>query len=126
MPRLYHLNQYTSLRKSLRNHATNAERLLWRYLRQRQFHGFKFRRQEGIGRYIVDFYCPAKRLAIEIDGDNHDAPEQKDYDHERTRFLRSCYIRVVRFRNNEVMRNIRGVLRKLERILLTPTPKPPP
>lgn len=122
MPRLHHLNSHTSLRKSLRNNPTEAERLLWTYLRQRRFHGLKFRRQEGIGRFIVDFYCPAKRLAIEVDGIHHKGAEQQKYDHERDRFLNACYIKVVRFYNREVVLNIDGALKKLEKVVFPPTP----
>lgn len=125
MPRLYHLNTHTKLRKSLRNNATEAERELWKYLRKRQFHGLKFRRQESIGRYIVDFYCPEKRLAIELDGEIHARLEQQEYDQIREQFLHSCYITVVRFNNEEVFSNIDGLLKKLELTLFPPTPTPP-
>lgn len=121
MPRLYHLNAHTHLRKYLRNHSTSPERMLWQYLRRRQFHDLKFRRQEGIGRYIVDFYCPEKRLAIEIDGTSHNSSQQQAYDRERTEYLNACYIWVVRFSNNDVIENIQLVLCKLERMLF-PTP----
>lgn len=122
MPRLYHLNKYTPLRKSLRNNATHTEQLLWECLRQRRFHGLKWRRQEGIGRYVVDFYCPEKRLAIEVDGSHHAIPEQQAYDQERERFLNACYINVIRFTNEEVICDIRGLLGKLELALFPPTP----
>ncbi len=122
MPRLYHLNAYTPLRKSLRNNATPAEQQMWKYLRRRQFHGLKFRRQEGIGRYIVDFYCPKKRIAIELDGHGHDGSEQRLYDKEREHFLDECYISVIRFRNEEVLCAIEAVLRRLEVAVLSSTP----
>ena len=59
------------IRQTLRNRMTQAEKILWYYLRGRSLKGYKFRRQYGIGQYIVDFYCPAIRLVIEIDGDSH-------------------------------------------------------
>ena len=125
MPRLRHLNLYTPLRKSLRNNATIAEQELWHYLRHRQLNGLKFRRQESIGRYIVDFYCPSKRLAIELDGPIHDSPDQIKYDYQRTKYLNACFIRVLRFRNCDVHTNIQSVLDKIISETF-PTPSSPP
>ena len=116
MPRLYNLNSYKPLRRQLRNNPTPAERKLWRYLKGRQFHDLLFHRQHGIGRYIVDFYCPKLRLVIEVDGAVHKKTEVRQYDEIRRKFLEeSCYLRVVRFTNDEVMNNVEGVLKKLEK-----------
>ncbi len=71
-------------------------------LQKRQMEGRKFRRQHGIGPYIVDFYCPAERLAVELDGAVHQNPWRQDYDDERTAFLRQYDIRVLRFENRKV------------------------
>lgn len=97
------------LRKSLRNSATPQEVVLWSRLRGSQI-GFKFRRQTSIGNYILDFYCPEKRLGIEIDGSQHieSATDQK-----RTDFLNQQGIHILRFWNNEVNTNIEGVLLKI-------------
>jgi len=126
MPRLYHLNKYTALRKELRNNPTKAENFLWRILRNRKFCGLKFRRQESIGRYIVDFYCPEKRLVVEVDGKIHNTHEQQEYDDIRKKFLSSCYIEVIRFSNDEVYYDIDSVLRKLKFVTSAPTPIAPP
>ncbi len=74
-------------------------------LRQSQLKGRKFRRQHSIGPYIVDFYCPAEKLAIELDGEPHFNPLRRDYDQERETFLRAEDIRVVRFENREMFEN---------------------
>lgn len=113
------INNQTSLksrRKSLRNSATPQEVVLWSRLRNYQT-GFKFRRQHSIGSYIIDFYCPEKKLAIEIDGSQHISSEP---DLERTKFLNTQGIQVLRFWNNEVNINIDGVVMKIGEILTTP------
>ncbi len=116
MPRLYNLNSYKSLRRQLRNNPTPAGQKLWRYLKGRQFYGLLFHRQHGIGRYIVDFYCPKLRLVIEVDGVVHENPDVRKYDEMRQKFLEeSCYLRVVRFTNDEVMHDVEGVMKKLEK-----------
>lgn len=122
MPRLYNLNSHKLLRRQLRNNPTPSERKLWRYLKGRQFHGLVFHRQHGIGRYIVDFYCPKLRLVIEVDGSVHENSEVQKYDAIRRKFLEeSCYLRVVRFTNDEVMEDVEEVLKKMEKIVTAPT-----
>ena len=81
--------------RELRKTPTEAERLLWKYLRRRQLIGHRFRRQYPIGSYIVDFFCFEERLAIELDGGHHS--QQTEYDTERTAFLESEGVRVLRF-----------------------------
>ena len=72
MVRILNKSSQTPIRKFLRNHSTVPEKLLWEKLKGKQLLGFKFRRQHGIGNYIVDFYCPKLKLGIEIDGVSHD------------------------------------------------------
>ena len=95
--------------RQLRGGLTDAEQKLWYILRRKQLRGHRFRRQFPIGNYIIDFYCPKRRLAIEIDGGQHNV-EQHLYDVERTRFLGKQSIRVIRFWNNDVLQNISGVI----------------
>ena len=78
---------------------TVSERRLWNWLRNRTFGGFKFRRQAPVGRYVLDFYCPVLKLAIEVDGQQHETPWMAEYDGERTLYLRSQGIEVVRIAN---------------------------
>ena len=102
------------LRKSLRNSMTPAEASLWRALRGRGAGGYKFRRQQGIGPYVLDFYCPELRLCVELDGNSHDY--KFDYDEQRTSYLASQGIRVIRFRNEQVWTSMEGVVAEIVRI----------
>ena len=113
MPCWHKLSNFVALRKGLRSSTTDAEQKLWYYLRRRQFFGHKFRRQYGINRYILDFYCPALHLAIEVDGRQHFEPAARERDRERTEDLAACGIRVIRFTNSEVLYDIEAVLEKL-------------
>lgn len=104
--------------KALRQDMTDAEQLLWSRIRGKQLldkeeQPLKFRKQVPIGHYIIDFYCPRYKLALECDGSQH--TENKEYDDIRTEFLNAQGITVLRFWNNEVLTNIDGVL---ERVLL--------
>ena len=101
-------------RKQLRNNATSSEALLWKALRGRNAGGYKFRRQQGIGSYILDFYCPELRLCIELDGTSHD--HKYEYDERRTAFLNEQGIKVVRFHNEVVLANVDAVAREIVRI----------
>ena len=98
----------TAAAKELRKKSTDAERLLWRHLKAKQFVGLKFRRQEQIGRFIADFVCYEKRLIIEADGGQHAVEKEKD--EERTQWLNSQGFTVLRFWNNEILTNIDGVM----------------
>ena len=100
-------------RKNLRNEATPAEVKLWRVLQQSALDGHKFRRQHGVGPYILDFYCPSERLAIELDGDSHFTDEAKEYDNERTAYLNGLNIRVLRFINTDVFDNLDSVCERI-------------
>ena len=99
--------------RELRKNATEAEQILWRALRDRQLGGLKFRRQHPIGRLILDFYCPEKRLAVELDGGQHAADDQRAYDAERTAFLNDQGITVLRFWNHEVLNHLERVLQTI-------------
>ncbi len=102
-------------RRMLRHNQTKAEEALWRRVRNRQFHGIRFFRQYSIGPYIVDFYCPALKLAIELDGGQHTQDENREYDAGRTEYLEARDIRVMRFWNHEVLGNIDSVMSILEK-----------
>ena len=95
-----------------RKNPTPAERKLWfEVLRHERFNQLKFTRQKPLGDYIVDFYCAERMLAIEIDGDSHDARQQQD--DTRTRRLNALGIEVVRYTNAEIMNNLEGVFQNL-------------
>ena len=97
-------------RQYLRNHATDAERILWSRLKGRQLLGYKFRRQHGIGVFIVDFYCPESKLAIEIDGATHSTEAERQYDRRRQEYIALYRIHFLRFTNSEVYSNLDRVL----------------
>lgn len=100
-------------RKDLRNNSTSEEILLWLRLKNSRL-GFKFRRQHSIGGYIVDFYCPSKKLAIEIDGSEHFTKEGKEYDKIRTKFLEGLNKKVIRFCNVEINTSLDEAIKKIK------------
>ncbi len=97
-----------ALARALRTSSTDAENLLWRQLRRKQFTGLKFRRQQPIDKYVVDFVCFEKRVVVEVDGGQHALEREKDA--EREEYLIRNGFKVLRFWNNEVLQNIDGVL----------------
>lgn len=109
--------------KRLRAEPTDAESILWSALRNRQLHGFKFRRQVPRNKYIVDFLCAKAKLIIEVDGGQHASRTEED--DVRTRHLERDGYRVLRFWNNEVLTNIEGVLQVIEAALINKGPLTP-
>ncbi len=107
----------TSIRRNaarkLRANTTPHERLLWRALKELPQSGTHFRRQAPLGRYVVDFLCPAKRLVIEIDGGHHNDDETAKHDRERQQWLEKEGYRVLRFWNSEIARDLKAVLAKI-------------
>jgi very-short-patch-repair endonuclease len=109
----------TSFARANRKAPAPAENLLWqKVLRSRQFLGHKFHRQKPIGPYVVDFYCAELKLVIEVDGDSH--ADQPDYDAQRTAFLESHGLRVLRYANRDILNNLPGVFEHLQTQLETP------
>jgi very-short-patch-repair endonuclease len=108
--------------RNMRTNMTEPEKRMWyqclKHLPQR------FRRQRPIGPYIVDFYCAAHKLVIEIDGDSHTTAEAMDYDAERTAYLQGLGLRVIRFSNHEVMVNLGGIFERLQGELGPPSVPP--
>ena len=120
-------------RQLLRKTETPAERMLWRKIKGKQLDGYRFRQQHGYGPYVLDFYCPALRLCIELDGDVHDEERVRIKDEERTEFLCEQRIHVLRFRNKDVETDVDGVLNRVREyinkcitqgtaVVQTPTP----
>ena len=112
-------------RRDLRAHPTEAEALIWYHLRARHLCGFKFRRQHPIGRFIVDFYCVRRRVAVELDRGQHFTGEKKAYDERRTAFLRERGVSVLRFNNDLVFAETEAVLQAILDAL-TRGPSTPP
>jgi very-short-patch-repair endonuclease len=115
------------LPRELRRSPTDAELQLWRHLRNSNFAGLKFRRQQTIGPFIVDFYCHMLKLVIEVDGSQH---LESQADAERTRWLESSGLHVLRFDNRQVLRELDGVLERVREFVSEverpPSPKPSP
>jgi very-short-patch-repair endonuclease len=101
-------------RRRLRKNATDAEQKLWSVLRSRRMASLKFFRQYSVVPYILDFYCPELRLAIEVDGGQHADVYGQQRDAHRDRYLKELNIRVIRFWNNDVLQNIEGVGQKIK------------
>ena len=101
------LGNLIQISRCLRKRPTEAEMLLWRYLSGKQLQGLKFRRQQPIGNYIVDFVCFSRRLIVELDGGQHAVEKERDIF--RDDWLRSQGFKVLRFWNNEILGNLEGV-----------------
>jgi len=110
-------------RQELRRNQTEAEKVLWAHLRNKQFNGMKFFRQYSIGPYILDFYCPTMKLALELDSGQHNQCESKEYDAARSEYLKAHGTEVMRFWNHEVLLDMESVLSKLA-LKLTPLSPP--
>ena len=118
----------TQRARALRANMTLEERRVWSHLRGRKLEGFKFRRQHPIGEYIVDFYCPAARLVIELDGYSHTFRNQVDYDEARDRWLKSQGCKVLRFSADQdehefIQRVVATIYQTLSEVQI---PGPPP
>lgn len=112
--RLHNVPQLKERRRQLRSSLTPAEALLWNNLQRSQVGARKFRRQHSVGPYVVDFYCPACRLAVELDGQGHFDSTRSDYDVKRMRFLEQNGIRVLRIENRQVFESLEEVLATIQ------------
>ena len=114
----------TTLAQELRKRQTDAERALWNKLRSKQIEGVKFRRQQPIGPYIVDFVSLERKLIIEIDGGQHNERKVREKDQEREEWLKEKGYQILRFWNNDVLTNIEGVLERIKENLEGKPPSP--
>jgi very-short-patch-repair endonuclease len=110
-------NKIKQLARNLRNSPTPAEHLLWQHLCRKQMQGYKFRRQEMLGNYIVDFICIDAKLIIELDGGQH--LEQQEYDAIRTKYLESLGFYVMRFWNEQIFKELEAVKEEIAQYLTT-------
>ena len=99
--------------RKLRANQTPAERKLWKYLRKNQINNLKFTRQKPIGKYIADFYCHKLKLVIEVDGDRHFKNQEPEKDITRDEYFENQNIKVLRFNNYEVYKNMEGLLKTI-------------
>jgi very-short-patch-repair endonuclease len=100
--------------RKLRRESTPAEDHLWFFLRNRKLAGYKFRRQQPLEGFIIDFYCDDAKLGVEVDGLIHTLKEQLEYDEQRTKFLSEFGIKIIRFANDEVIKNTSEFLNKIK------------
>ena len=107
-------------RRELRRNQTETEKTFWMHVRNKQFYGIKFFRQYSTGPYILDFYCPELKLAIELDGGQHTQDDNQEYDVARSTYLKAHGINVMRFWNHEVLKNINGVLASIKERITPP------
>ena len=120
------MNNQIENSRQLRKNMTPQEKRLWSAIRNRQFFGYRFRRQFPIGQYIVDFICREKKIIIEIDGGQHKEDIKIYYDNKRTEYLTTEGYKVIRFWNNEIDKNLVGVYEKLKEVFnVTDTVTPP-
>ncbi|MCX6278471.1 MAG: endonuclease domain-containing protein [Bacteroidetes bacterium] len=105
------------LARENRKQMTPAERKLWEHLKEKRLMGMKFRRQHPVSLFIADFYCHQAKLIIEIDGGYHDDQEQRELDEGREKELEDLGLNVIRFRNEEVERDVFGVVERIKRVL---------
>jgi len=116
----------TSRARALRQAETWAEKLMWSWLRNRRFSGYKFRRQHPVGIYYLDFFCEEAGLNVELDGRQHGIPDQRKHDLEREKFLQSLSIKTLRFWNSHLRRNPQGIRDMIFAELQTRAPHPLP
>lgn len=117
MTKIFNRFEFKKRRQDLRNNPTRVETLLWNILKGRRLGGYKFRRQHGVGNYVVDFYCAQKKVSVEADGEVHDSEQSKKNDRNRDVFIEKYGIKILRFANDEIERNIEEIAGKILKTL---------
>lgn len=112
---IFNLESTKSTRQMLRNNMPQPEVILWSKLKGKQLDGLKFRRQYGIESFVVDFYCPMVKLAIEIDGNSHFCENNQEKGKWRQKIIEKYGINFLRFTNNEINENLTGVLEEIRK-----------
>ena len=112
---IYNQKKLKPHRKILRREMTPAESKLWTFLKSKQLEGRKFRRQHSVGPYIVDFYCPAESLVLELDGEVHNDQMRRDYDETRQEYMENLGLKVLRFENRQIFTDIDNVLESIKK-----------
>jgi len=103
MGKHYNRKQEKEKRRQLRKNQTYCEKIMWLHLRNRQLLGIKFRRQYSVDKFVIDFYAPEIKFAIELDGNIHNLPDQKEYDKERQKYIETFGIKFIRITNEELL-----------------------
>ena len=115
--RIFNCKETKQKRRELRKNLTEAEKALWKKLRGKRLAGLKFFRQYGIGAYIADFYCPQRKLVIEVDGGQHFSEDGKTYDAQREHYMSSLGIYTLRFSNLDILKNIDGTWERIIQVV---------
>ena len=118
MTQFFNKSTEKAKRRRLRTDSPTAETKIWSSLRRKNVFGYKFRRQYSVGPYVIDFYCPALKLAVEIDGDSHFIGDAVEDDKRRQAFIESFGIRFLRFTNRDIYDNLEGVLEAITSVVL--------
>ncbi len=124
MTKIFNKASEKEKRRKFRKQMPKAESLLWQQLRGKQLNGFKFRRQFSVNQYVLDFYCPEAKLAIEVDGDSHFDDEAMQYDRIRQQSIEALGIHFLRFTNDEVFQSLDEVLKKVLENIPSSAPLP--
>jgi very-short-patch-repair endonuclease len=126
MTKIFNKSSEKQKRQTLRNNSSKVEQMLWSKLREKQLLDYKFRRQYSVGPYVIDFYCPQLKLAIEIDGKSHFQEGMPQYDEQRQHYIESLNIYFLRFSNRDVFERMDVVLEMISRLLHEGGSTPPP
>jgi very-short-patch-repair endonuclease len=110
MTKIYNKTNNKEKRRELRKNQTPEELIFWAHVKNRKFHGYKFRRQYSIGNYVVDFYCPELKLVVEIDGGQHYEENRIEHDKFRTKFFNDAGMKVRRYTNLDIKNNLESAL----------------
>ncbi len=123
-----HYNRKTEevKRKKLRQNSTYTEKIVWMNLRNRRMLGYKFKRQYSVDKYIIDFYCPELKFAIEVDGISHHSVVKQIYDKERQKYLESYGIRFIRITDEELVGNTNKAFDRIENAMKELSKPPSP
>ena len=117
MTKIYNKVSEKEKRRELRKKSADAESFLWEYLKNGKVEGIRFKRQYSVERFVLDFYAPKLKLAIEVDGPIHDKKEQAEHDEMRSDFLLNTGIKFIRFKNEEIQNNIFKVIERIKKIV---------
>lgn len=123
MTKHYNKQSEKEKRRALRKDQTYCEKIVWVFLRDRRTLGYKFRRQYSVDQFVIDFYSPELKLAVEIDGEVHNIPKQKDHDEKRQEKLEQYGITFIRITNEELLGNPNKAFDKIEKVIEVLTQK---
>jgi len=118
MTKHYNKKSEQEKRRLLRNNMTYCEKIVWLHLRKKQL-GYRFLRQYSVDHFVIDFYCPELKLAVELDGNVHEIPEQRDYDRARQKYLEKFGIKFIRITNEEFLGNPNKAFSKIEKRIIS-------